>query len=324
LGTSLTIQQAHLINRYTKNVVLLYDADAPGIKAAFRGAEILFNSDLDVQVVNLGGNADPDSFLRSHSREDFIEAIKRRQSIVSFYTSSFAQPGRELSYQEKSDRIRDIIDLVDSIKDSLKRELMLKEIGEKLSADVKTIFKEYYRKKRSPEYSGRTVTREQPQTEPKSRLPEIEPLERQIGALVICAPELGDALVKFIEPRDITSPVIQNIISLIMKYHAQHEQYHPADVLNTIEDETLHHVIAELIFDPLVNPVLEDKEEEENRRMQIAEDIITRLKILHIERELAAVQEHLKQAQSQKMDTAALMKQFQALQQEKKRITQKR
>ena len=321
LGTSLTSQQAHLINRYTKNVVLLYDADAPGLKAALRGSEILFDADLDVQVVNLGGDADPDSFLRTHGRDAFIEAIKRRQSIVSFYASSFTTPGKELSYQEKTERIREIIELVDAIKDSLKRELMLKEIGEKLSADVKTIFKEYYRKKRSRQRRG--FTREEPASEPKVRLPELEPLEREIGALVINAPEIAKAVLKYIMPGDITSTIIQNIIEVATNCRNHNSRCLPADIINAAEDDTIRKVIADLAFDQKLNPVYDDQEAE-SRLIQVADDIIIRLKRLRIERQIAAVQEQIKQTQSKGENIMEYVKQCQALQVERNKLTHNR
>jgi len=97
LGTALTPNQAQLVNRHTKNVVLLYDADASGVKAALRGAEVLFGAYLDVQVINLGGGADPDSFLREHTVEEFYETIGKRMSIVEFYAAGFSGEGAELT-----------------------------------------------------------------------------------------------------------------------------------------------------------------------------------------------------------------------------------
>lgn len=63
-GTSLTLEQAQLIKRFTDNVTILYDGDNAGIKAAQRGIDILLSQNLNVHIVILPDNDDPDSYLK--------------------------------------------------------------------------------------------------------------------------------------------------------------------------------------------------------------------------------------------------------------------
>lgn len=76
-GTALTVEQVRLIKRFTRNVTLIYDADAAGIKAALRGIELLLQADMDIKVLLLPPGEDPDSFAQTHSStevEEFIAA----------------------------------------------------------------------------------------------------------------------------------------------------------------------------------------------------------------------------------------------------------
>ncbi len=84
-GTALTIEQVKLIKRFTRNVTLIYDADAAGIKAALRGIELLLQEDTDIKVLLLPPGEDPDSFAQSHSSSEVMEYISARETdFVTF------------------------------------------------------------------------------------------------------------------------------------------------------------------------------------------------------------------------------------------------
>ena len=78
LGTALTEQQARLLSRYTKKVVLCYDADAAGVKAALRGIDVLRAAGMDVSVLHVDDGKDPDEYIKKHGRDDFIKLINEK------------------------------------------------------------------------------------------------------------------------------------------------------------------------------------------------------------------------------------------------------
>ena len=78
LGTALTDEQAKLLARYTKKVVLCYDADAAGIKAALRGIDVLRNAGVEVRVLHVDDGKDPDEYVKKHGRDAFLELIERK------------------------------------------------------------------------------------------------------------------------------------------------------------------------------------------------------------------------------------------------------
>ena len=87
LGTALTDNQARLIKRYTKNVVLSYDADSAGIKAADRGIDILYQEGLVAKVMQVSDGKDPDEFVKAHGKGAFMELADNALSYGDFKIS---------------------------------------------------------------------------------------------------------------------------------------------------------------------------------------------------------------------------------------------
>ncbi|MCK5692108.1 MAG: DNA primase, partial [Bacteroidales bacterium] len=86
-GTALTVEQIRLIKRFTQNVTILYDGDEAGIKASFRGIDMILEEGMNVKVVMLPEGEDPDSYAQSHSSSDFLEFIKSSEKdFISFKT----------------------------------------------------------------------------------------------------------------------------------------------------------------------------------------------------------------------------------------------
>lgn len=81
-GTSLTEEQVHLLKRFTQQVSLLYDGDPAGIKAAMRGIDLLIQGGLDVKIILIPGNEDPDEFIRKIGSEAFENLLQQRRKIL--------------------------------------------------------------------------------------------------------------------------------------------------------------------------------------------------------------------------------------------------
>lgn len=84
LGTALTKDQARLIRRHTKNVVILYDADKAGEMATLRGLELLLEESMDVRIVRLEEGHDPDSYLRRHGPDKFQRRLGDTKSLFEY------------------------------------------------------------------------------------------------------------------------------------------------------------------------------------------------------------------------------------------------
>ena len=93
-GTAMTDDQVQLLSRYTKNVVLLFDADVAGIKASMRSIEILLKRDMEVKIVSLTKGEDPDSFVNKFGKEEFEELIKKAENFLEYETKYYDSQGK--------------------------------------------------------------------------------------------------------------------------------------------------------------------------------------------------------------------------------------
>ncbi len=91
MGTALTVSQAQLIRRYASRVILAYDRDAAGRAATLRGMASIRNADLDVSVALLPIDHDPDSFVRAHGCEAFLQILQGAVSFHEFYLQSLLE-----------------------------------------------------------------------------------------------------------------------------------------------------------------------------------------------------------------------------------------
>ena len=130
-GTALTDGQIRLIGRFTRNVTIMYDGDAAGVKAALRGIDMFLRQGMNVKVVLIPDGDDPDSYSRKHSLEE-VEAFiaKAEQDFVDFKSSLLMQDaaGDPL---KRAGVIREIADTVADIPDAIKRETYLDFLSSK-------------------------------------------------------------------------------------------------------------------------------------------------------------------------------------------------
>ena len=148
-GTSLTKEQVRLVKRYTQNLTILYDGDAAGIKASFRGIDIILEEGLNVKVVMFPDGEDPDSFAKKSSLDELTNMIEEnKQDFISF-KASVLMDGIENDPIKKSKLIRDVLESVSLIPDQITRSVYVQEIAKKFDIEERTISNELLKVLRS-------------------------------------------------------------------------------------------------------------------------------------------------------------------------------
>jgi DNA primase len=128
-GTSLTREQIRLISRYTKNITILYDGDAAGIKASFRGIDLILEEGLNVKVLLFPDGEDPDSYAKKTSKEDLAQFIEQsRQDFIAFKAGILIHEAASDPLQ-KAKLIKEIIYSISLIPDPITRSIYVKEIA---------------------------------------------------------------------------------------------------------------------------------------------------------------------------------------------------
>jgi len=131
-GTALTDVQARIIQRFAPTVYLVFDGDSAGINAAQRAVFVLAPYNLDVRVLILPDDEDPDSFVRKHGKEAFLDLIGKATSFAPFIIQkAMADKGVD-SPQKKSAVLDYLVPLAQSISDSIVRQDFIKNISERL------------------------------------------------------------------------------------------------------------------------------------------------------------------------------------------------
>jgi DNA primase len=138
-GTSLTEEQIKLIKRYSNNITILYDGDAAGIKASFRGIDMILAQGMNVKVVLFPDGEDPDSFAKKSSTAELETYIDENSKDFIVFKSDVLLEGAGDDPIKKAELINDIVASVAVIEDPIKRQIYCRECSSIFGIDEQTI-----------------------------------------------------------------------------------------------------------------------------------------------------------------------------------------
>jgi DNA primase len=144
-GTALTEGQIGMLNRFTKNITLVYDGDAAGIRASFRGLDLMLAQGVNVRVVPFPEGEDPDSFAQSHSTEELKAYLaEQRQDFISYKTGVLL---KEVGTDplRRAEMVRDVVQSIAKVPNAIGQEIFIKEAARIMDLDANTLFGELAR-----------------------------------------------------------------------------------------------------------------------------------------------------------------------------------
>lgn len=148
-GTSLTTEQIKLISRYTKNITILYDGDNAGLHAALRGTDMILEEGMNVRIVVLPPDEDPDSFVQHNPIEvvrDYIE--KNAKDFISFKTQLLLKDA-DNNPIKRAEVLKDIINSIAVIPDAIYRASYIKECSRMMEMPEQSLMNELNRQIRA-------------------------------------------------------------------------------------------------------------------------------------------------------------------------------
>ena len=141
-GTSLTTEQIKLINRFTKNITILFDGDAAGLKASFRSIDMILSEGMNVRVVLFPDGEDPDSFAKNSTQEELMQYLqKNQQDFITFKTNVLSKDG-ENDPAKRVEMIKDIASSIAQIPDAISRSEYIKVCSRMLKVKEVDLAKE--------------------------------------------------------------------------------------------------------------------------------------------------------------------------------------
>ena len=126
-GTALTPDQIRLINRLTKNITVLFDGDAAGLRASVRGIDLILEEGMNVKVCAFPDGEDPDSFAKKTPYEELVKYLEENSKDFIQFKASLLMNDAKNDPIKKADLIRDMVVSISKIPDRIQREIYIQE-----------------------------------------------------------------------------------------------------------------------------------------------------------------------------------------------------
>lgn len=139
-GTALTAEQIRLINRLTKNITILYDGDAAGIRASLRGVDLILEQGMNVRVCTFPEGEDPDSFTKNNAVEDVLAYFENNVKDFISYKASLLMEVAKNDPIKKAEVINDMMSSISKVSDRIKQELYLRETSRIMDISEEVLF----------------------------------------------------------------------------------------------------------------------------------------------------------------------------------------
>ena len=263
LGTALTPGHARLLKRYTDNVLITYDSDEAGVKAALRAIPILREAGINSRVVDLKPHKDPDEFIKTEGAEAFQQRLDQARDSFMFRVSvsekdfPMEEPQGQNRFFERCAR------LLLELSDELERNLY-----------IEAIVRQYHRYGISVEDLRKRVNtlamkgtpieqRQQPKTvearQAQKKESAADKAQKLMLTWLVTYPGIFDTVEKYLSPGDFIVPLYHEVAEMLFEQHAQGD-VNPARLLNSFTDSEEQREVASL-FNATIH--LETMEEQE-------------------------------------------------------------
>jgi DNA primase len=241
-GTALTEEHCRSLARYAHRVVLLFDGDTAGSNAAMRGLEILLGTGVDARVVSLPSEHDPDTFVQEKGPEALLDLAEKGYSALDFYMRQIGLQHDLNSVQGKSQAIETLKPLLARPRDAVRRDLMLREVAQRLSVDESALRQEMSQVVQRQQRPRTTATAP---TTPAAPLPEPPHREREFVGLLLQYPHYISATAETITAEALDNPQCQELIRVLFERFADVGEIDLSLLMDQLENETLTRLVSQ-------------------------------------------------------------------------------
>jgi DNA primase len=225
LGTALTSEQARLMSRYAKEVIISYDSDAPGRKAADRAIGLLRAAGLGVRVLRIEGGKDPDEFIKTYGAERFKIMLDKCGNHIEYGINSLREKYDINITEQRAAFLKDAAKILAGVGSNVEREVYAARLGEELGVSKESILSD------AAHISGgmdKTARREKMRSElaqtrgykdrlnpEKSRYLLVSRAEESLIALIYKNPDLMKTADALLKPEDLVTALNRKIYSAV-------------------------------------------------------------------------------------------------------------
>ncbi len=260
LGTAFTSEQASLLRRYTENVLLAYDSDGAGVKAALRSIGILREAGLSAKVINMQPYKDPDEFMKNLGREAFQERIDQAENSFFFEIRILERDYDLKDPESKTMFYREIAKKLCAFSEEVERENYLQAVADKYLIGFDKL------RKLVNSYASQTGL-VRPQERPRSGVQQkntpqenAKKSQRLLLTWLTDEPDVYEKIKRYISPEDFTEDLYKQVAARLFA-DMEKGSYNPAAIISTFTDEEEQKEAASLFNTSL--PKLSTRQERE-------------------------------------------------------------
>ena len=253
-GTALTTEQVRLLKRYSRNIVMIYDADDAGQSATMRSLEMLAEEDMNVKVVRLEKGYDPDAYIRHSGPEGFRDLITGAKDSVDYMLDTLKAKYDPADISQKARIASEILPLVAKFKNEILKSEYLKKLSRELGVSESSLTAEI-KKTKTTGYTDKRENSAMPQ--PAIRQAKSFCAESMLVKILLEENELIEHLREKILPKDFKDNRLSRIIARMFELSHDKEIARPQSLLNHFNETEISQTICELSASEL--PEISDK-----------------------------------------------------------------
>ncbi|MCX5887502.1 MAG: DNA primase [Proteobacteria bacterium] len=240
LGTALTLHQIKLLKRYTKNLIIIFDSDEAGAKAAMRSLPLFLDEGISPQMVLLPAGFDPDTFAQKDNGEAMRNKLREPLSLLDVFFGQVFTANDAYSVKGKLKIIEEVVPMVSQIRDRTERELYIQRVSQRLGVKEEIIFQKMKHEDRS-ERSERT--------EKALELSGARKVEKMMVRLMLLYPSLIPQVQKEAIADDFSIGSCRKLATIIIDKYVADKEFDPTLLMNEVSEEELRGLLSECLFD---------------------------------------------------------------------------
>ncbi len=261
LGTSFTSGHASLIKRYAKEVVLTFDSDGAGIKAALRAIPILREAGLSIKVLSMKPYKDPDEFIKALGPEAYEERIEKATNYFIFQVGTLMNEYNLDDPSEKTEFHNKVADMLLEFEDEIERNNYLESVCRTFNIPLDGL--RQLVKKKGLNYIGKKQ-REEKETIKSGNKEKEEAVvlaQQILLTWLIEEKNIFECVAKYVSPSDFSDDFYKRVAGIFWAQMEENEA-NPAKIIDNFQDEDEHKKVAALFNSPLINQNLTMQEKE--------------------------------------------------------------
>jgi DNA primase len=277
LGTALTEGHLRLMRRFAQKIVLIFDPDPAGVKAAMRGFDLFAGSGMKVNVVSLPDGDDPDTYLKKRGYEEFAVRLRESVKFMDFVLVQVAKNGSTSPIDEKVEQAAEMLGFIAKLPSGIERDHYLKKTAETLGVDELLLRQEMASRHKAP-----TGPRQRSAAPVRvSRRPKAEEI---LIHLMLRDEDTARNVMEQIRPDEFTDPLYRRAAERIFAVLKQHGRLDSSALLSEGDDDLNRLISHYSVLDTEYNDT--------------PSECVDRIKCYNHEQKIRSIQQAIKEAEA--------------------------